>query len=158
MSLATHQHQQPEVSQKNTDKAKQRSTTTKSTTLQNISVRTKIEALLPYHAARAEMLITAAGSFWVKRARQRRTRPHGGVKKASNSPGPPLGPRYLRMTTVFSPFLIDPLSTALTNSASESKVRALPVNPKPSLPVIFATAPPGARLPFRILDYGSERQ
>ena len=40
---------------------------------------------------------------------------------------------------------------ALTKSSSVSNVRARPVKPRPSLPVIFATAPPGARLPFKIL-------
>jgi hypothetical protein len=53
--------------------------------------------------------------------------------------------------TVFSPFLIEPDSTAETKASSESKVRAFPVNPRPSLPVILATAPPGAKLPRRIL-------
>ena len=67
------------------------------------------------------------------------------------SPGPPLGPKYLKTTTVFSPFLIEPDSTALTKASSESNVLAFPVNPRPSLPVILATAPPGARLPLRIL-------
>lgn len=69
----------------------------------------------------------------------------------SGIPGPPFGPRYRRTTTVFSPFLIDPLSTAFVKSSSVLKVRAFPVKPRPSLPVILATAPPGARLPFRIL-------
>jgi hypothetical protein len=45
----------------------------------------------------------------------------------SGMPGPPLGPRYRRMTTVFSPALIEPDSTALTKSSSRSKARALPV-------------------------------
>lgn len=53
--------------------------------------------------------------------------------------------------TVFSPFLIEPDSTAETKASSESNVRAFPVNPRPSLPVILATAPPGAKLPRRIL-------
>jgi hypothetical protein len=66
-------------------------------------------------------------------------------------PGPPLGPRYLNTTTVFSPLRISPFSTTLTSASSESKVRARPVNPSPSLPVILATAPPGARFPRRIL-------
>ena len=78
-----------------------------------------------------------------------------------HAPGPPFGPRYRRTTTVFSPFLMEPLSTAATNSSSESKVRAFPVNPRPSLPVILATAPPGAKLPFKILYWkkrGFERK
>lgn len=45
----------------------------------------------------------------------------------SGIPGPPLGPRYRRTTTVFSPALIEPDSTALTNSSSRSNARALPV-------------------------------
>ena len=66
-------------------------------------------------------------------------------------PGPPFGPRYRRITTVFSPFLIDPVSIARTKSSSVSKVRALPVKPSPSFPVILAIAPPGARLPLKTL-------
>lgn len=74
------------------------------------------------------------------------------IKDAPNdAPGPPFGPRYLRTMTVFSPFLIDPPSTACTNSSSESNTRAFPVKPKPSFPVIFAIAPPGARLPVSTL-------
>src|SRR3984957_14678003 len=46
---------------------------------------------------------------------------------------------------------MEPDSMALTKSSSVSNVRARPVKPRPSLPVIFATAPPGARLPFKIL-------
>ena len=69
----------------------------------------------------------------------------------NDAPGPPFGPRYLRTMTVFSPFLIDPPSTACTNSSSESNTRAFPVKPKPSFPVIFAIAPPGARLPVSTL-------
>lgn len=67
------------------------------------------------------------------------------------SPGPPFGPKYLKTTTVFSPFLILPLSTALTNESSSSNARHLPVNLRPSFPVILDTDPPGARLPVRIL-------
>jgi hypothetical protein len=74
-------------------------------------------------------------------------------KPSSDVPGPPFGPRYLKTITVFSPFLIDPLSTACTNSFSESNARAFPVNPRPSLPVIFAIAPPGARLPVSTLPH-----
>lgn len=73
------------------------------------------------------------------------------LRPLNDLPGPPFGPRYLRTTTVFSPFLIDPASTACTNSSSESNTRAFPVNPRPSFPVIFATAPLGARLPVSIL-------
>ena len=66
-------------------------------------------------------------------------------------PGPPFGPRYLSTATVFSPFLISPFSTASTKASSVSNVLAFPVNSSPSFPVILATAPPGAKLPFRIL-------
>ncbi|KAH9918859.1 uncharacterized protein B0H18DRAFT_660874 [Fomitopsis serialis] len=41
-------------------------------------------------------------------------------------------PRYLSTTPVFSPFLIDPLSTARTKSSSLPKACALPVKPRPS--------------------------
>ena len=58
---------------------------------------------------------------------------------------------YLKMATVFSPFFIEPVSMAATNASSVSNTRALPVNCKPSLPVILETAPPGARFPRRIL-------
>jgi hypothetical protein len=73
------------------------------------------------------------------------------LRPLDDLPGPPFGPRYLRTTTVFSPFLIDPASTACTNSSSESNTRAFPVNPRPSFPVIFAIAPAGARLPVSTL-------
>jgi hypothetical protein len=46
---------------------------------------------------------------------------------------------------------MEPDSTAVINSSSVSKARAFPVKLSPSFPVIFATAPPGARLPRRIL-------
>ena len=67
-------------------------------------------------------------------------------------PGPPWGPKYRSIATVLSPFFIEPLSTALTNSSSELNARALPMKPNPSFPVILATAPPGARFPFSILE------
>jgi len=74
----------------------------------------------------------------------------------TDSPGPPFGPRYLSTATVFSPFLISPFSTASTKASSVSNVLAFPVNSRPSFPVILATAPPGARLPFRILQINNE--
>lgn len=76
------------------------------------------------------------------------------VENSLDWPGPPWGPKYRSITTVFSPFFIDPLSTAATNSSSESNARALPTKPSPSFPVILATAPPGARFPFSILGQG----
>ena len=76
------------------------------------------------------------------------------LRFSNDVPGPPFGPRYRRTMTVFSPFLIDPTSTACTNSSSESNTRAFPVNPRPSFPVIFAIAPPGARLPVSTLTGG----
>lgn len=48
------------------------------------------------------------------------------------------------------PFSIFLSSTALSMSSSESKQMALPLNAKPSLPVILATDPSGARLPLRM--------
>lgn len=71
--------------------------------------------------------------------------------RETDSPGPPFGPRYLSTATVFSPFLISPFSTASTKASSVSNVLAFPVNSSPSFPVILATAPPGAKLPFKIL-------
>lgn len=68
-----------------------------------------------------------------------------------DSPGPPLGPKYLKTATVFSPFLMLPLSMASTKSLSWSKARHLPENLRPSFPVILATDPPGAKFPFKIL-------
>ena len=69
----------------------------------------------------------------------------------SGMPGPPFGPKYRNTATVFSPFLMDPLSMAWTKSDSTSNARHLPLNCSPSLPVIFETAPPGARFPRRML-------
>lgn len=74
----------------------------------------------------------------------------------TDSPGPPFGPRYLSTATVFSPLCISPFSTASTKASSVSNVLAFPVNSRPSFPVILATAPPGARLPFRILQINDE--
>lgn len=71
----------------------------------------------------------------------------------SRMPGPPLGPRYRRTTTVFSPLRIEPVSTAVTNFSSVSNVRAFPVKFNPSFPVTLATAPPGAKLPRKILAF-----
>ena len=65
-------------------------------------------------------------------------------------PGPPLGPSYLTTRTVFSFGLIEPDTSSLYRLSSRSKTMARPVKASPSLPVIFATAPPGARLPWRI--------
>jgi hypothetical protein len=53
--------------------------------------------------------------------------------------------------TVFSPFLIVFFSMASTIASSVSNTLALPVNCNPSLPVILATAPFGARLPRKML-------
>ncbi|ELU38948.1 hypothetical protein AG1IA_07015 [Rhizoctonia solani AG-1 IA] len=75
----------------------------------------------------------------------------------SGIPGPPFGPRYLKTTTVFSPFLIDLVSIACTNSASLSNTRAFPLKDRPSLPVILETAPPGARLPRNMLIANIEK-
>jgi hypothetical protein len=69
----------------------------------------------------------------------------------SGIPGPPLGPKYLSTTTVFSPFLMLPCSIAATNESSSSNARHLPEKVRPSFPVILATEPSGARLPLRIL-------
>ena len=66
-------------------------------------------------------------------------------------PGPPFGPSYLITTT--SPAFIDLDRIALTPSSSESNTRALPSKEVPSLPVIFATAPSFAKLPYRILRW-----
>ena len=52
--------------------------------------------------------------------------------------------------TITSPFAIFPSSRARSMSSSESKTLAGPSKRSPSLPVIFATAPPGARLPRRM--------
>mmetsp|Transcript_50290 Transcript_50290/g.106880 ORF Transcript_50290/g.106880 Transcript_50290/m.106880 type:complete len:202 (+) Transcript_50290:215-820(+) len=67
----------------------------------------------------------------------------------SRMPGPPLGPSYRMMMK--SPFWILPCSNPFNISSSLSKTFALPVNLVPSLPVIFATAPSGHKLPRRIL-------
>mmetsp|Transcript_43205 Transcript_43205/g.92018 ORF Transcript_43205/g.92018 Transcript_43205/m.92018 type:complete len:209 (-) Transcript_43205:1238-1864(-) len=64
-------------------------------------------------------------------------------------PGPPFGPSYLIAST-------HPLSeawsflTASIMSSSASKHRAGPTKRVPSFPVIFPTAPSGARLPWRM--------
>ena len=60
----------------------------------------------------------------------------------------PRGPSY--RITMTSPFWISLASSACSMDSSESYTFAGPENRSPSLPVIFATAPSGARLPFRI--------
>mmetsp|Transcript_16173 Transcript_16173/g.21412 ORF Transcript_16173/g.21412 Transcript_16173/m.21412 type:complete len:205 (-) Transcript_16173:1068-1682(-) len=67
----------------------------------------------------------------------------------SGIPGPPFGPSYRIIIT--SPFLTSLFSTPRSMSSSRSKTRATPLNLNPSLPVIFATDPPGAREPYKIL-------
>ena len=64
-------------------------------------------------------------------------------------PGPPFGPSYLITTT--SPSLISFERIAFTPSSSELNTLALPSNEVPSFPVIFATAPSLAKLPYKIL-------
>ena len=67
----------------------------------------------------------------------------------SGIPGPPLGPSYLITTT--SPLLTTPSAIPLFASYSLSKTLAGPSKKSPSFPVIFATEPPEAILPFKIL-------
>ena len=67
----------------------------------------------------------------------------------SRIPGPPFGPSYL--ITMTSPSIILSLRTAWSASSSQAKVLALPWKVNPSLPVIFATDPSGAKLPRKIL-------
>ena len=64
-------------------------------------------------------------------------------------PGPPLGPSYLITTT--SPLLTTPSAIPLFASYSLSNTLAGPSKKSPSFPVIFATDPPEAILPFKIL-------
>mmetsp|Transcript_19711 Transcript_19711/g.53171 ORF Transcript_19711/g.53171 Transcript_19711/m.53171 type:complete len:217 (-) Transcript_19711:778-1428(-) len=52
--------------------------------------------------------------------------------------------------TMTEPFFTLPSSTALSMSSSQSKHSAVPSKLRPSLPVILATEPSGARLPKRI--------
>ena len=66
----------------------------------------------------------------------------------SRIPGPPTGPS-LRMT-ITCPALTRLPMIAFSAASSDSNTMALPENLRPSLPVIFATAPPGARFPRRI--------
>ena len=66
----------------------------------------------------------------------------------SGMPGAPLGPTCLITTT--SPAFIRPELMPAISSNSPSNTRAGPVNCSPSLPVIFATLPPSARLPYNI--------
>ena len=66
----------------------------------------------------------------------------------SRMPGPPFGSSF-RMTTT-SPALIFLPTTAVMASSSESKTRAGPRCSRRSCPLILATQPSGARLPFRI--------
>ncbi|ANB15841.1 hypothetical protein AWJ20_3485 [Sugiyamaella lignohabitans] len=68
----------------------------------------------------------------------------------SGIPGPPFGPSYLMTTTVLTPFLISPFSSAAIKSSSSSNTRAVPWKKVPSLPVILPTDPPGASEPRRI--------
>mmetsp|Transcript_23696 Transcript_23696/g.58577 ORF Transcript_23696/g.58577 Transcript_23696/m.58577 type:complete len:336 (-) Transcript_23696:810-1817(-) len=66
----------------------------------------------------------------------------------SGIPGPPLGPSYLTTTTV--PGTMALRLMASLKSSSQSNTAAVPLNTSPSLPVIFATHPPGATLPYMI--------
>ena len=63
-------------------------------------------------------------------------------------PGPPFGPSYL--TTITCPFLILLLRIASIADSSELKTIAFPVKLSPSFPDIFATAPSGAKFPYKI--------
>nr|GMD00444.1 Uncharacterised protein [Ipomoea batatas] len=67
----------------------------------------------------------------------------------SGMPGPPLGPSPL-MTTTFPCKLIGSSEIAVIMDSSPSKTRAGPRKNSPSFPVIFATEPSGARLPYNI--------
>mmetsp|Transcript_32903 Transcript_32903/g.72663 ORF Transcript_32903/g.72663 Transcript_32903/m.72663 type:complete len:202 (+) Transcript_32903:752-1357(+) len=67
----------------------------------------------------------------------------------SGMPGPPLGPSYL-MTTTLPLKAEGSLDRESSMSSSQSNTRAPPRNFRPSLPVILATEPSGARLPYRI--------
>ena len=66
-------------------------------------------------------------------------------------PGPPFGPSN-RITTT-SPSEIFFSRIAVIPSSSELKTFAFPVNRVPSLPVIFATAPSGAKFPYSTLKW-----
>ena len=63
----------------------------------------------------------------------------------SGMPGPPFGPSYRMMT--MSPFRMRPAFSPSSISSSASNTRAGPWKYVPSLPVILATAPCGARFP-----------
>mmetsp|Transcript_8730 Transcript_8730/g.20602 ORF Transcript_8730/g.20602 Transcript_8730/m.20602 type:complete len:274 (-) Transcript_8730:948-1769(-) len=65
----------------------------------------------------------------------------------SGMPGPPLGPSYRITTTI--PAVISLRSSAASMSSSESNTAAVPLNVSPSLPVILATEPSGAMLPYK---------
>src|SRR5947209_4416151 len=62
---------------------------------------------------------------------------------------PPFGPSYLTTNTVGSSLVNFPVNNAAVTSSSESNTLAFPAKTVPSFPVIFATAPPGAKLPYR---------
>ena len=66
----------------------------------------------------------------------------------SRMPGPPRGPSY-RMTMT-SPFTTVPSRMRRSASSSLSNTRARPIKRRPSFPLIFATAPPDARLPYNM--------
>ncbi len=66
----------------------------------------------------------------------------------SRMPGPPRGPSY-RITST-SPAVTVPSMMRSVASSSEWNTRAVPLKKVPSLPVILATAPVGARLPYRM--------
>jgi hypothetical protein len=67
----------------------------------------------------------------------------------SGIPGPPFGPSFLITNTC--PALTFPSLIPAIHSNSLSKTFAGPENDSPSLPVIFATEPSGARLPYNTL-------
>ena len=66
----------------------------------------------------------------------------------SGIPGPPTGPIFLMTAT--SPACNRPDSMPSIKCCSPSKTRAVPLKNSPSLPEIFATEPPWARLPYKI--------
>ena len=63
-------------------------------------------------------------------------------------PGPPTGPSFLITTT--SPALISLFNIDFKQSSSLSKIFAGPVNTGFFTPLIFATEPSLAKLPFKI--------
>ena len=73
----------------------------------------------------------------------------------SGIPGPPLGPT--KRTTTTSPSTISSERTASMASSSESNTLAGPVMLRTLTPDTLATAPSGAKLPFKIINGPSAR-